>query len=571
MRLSLDDSRRLTGPNLLLDHPGAIIDVLIDGVPGRQVIDCWQRQIRSYLDAVGWQKQIVAVRRYAGGASLAISAPLDALYAATEVNESAWHDCVAEMSGGRPHPFAARIAELKQMIDEESNPRLLEMVEAAEARGLLWLADDDHASIGSGAGCSQWPIDAIPPVESLRLDTISDVPRALITGTNGKSTSVRLAAGIAAAAGRCAGITSTDYIRIGETIIDEGDYSGPGGARTLLRDERCEMALLEVARGGILRRGLAVTTAQAALVTNVAADHLGDYGILTVEDLIHAKLVVRKALAPTAPLILNADDDGLVAYARQHLPDQRIVWFSSDHQHPVLRAHQDQGGETTCLIDGQIVRSRAIDQTPLMPIAEAPITLGGAAVHNVQNVLGVVALMHALGLSDEAICQGLQQFRGDHASNPGRGNLYERDDIRILVDFAHNEHGMQAVAQTVSAMPASRRLVLMGQAGDRSDEAIDDLVRAALGARPDLLIACDLPGYERGRAPGDIPALIRRQAIGHGQSPEAIQLAKRPSDGVRQALAWAQPGDLLLLFVLNDRQESVALIDEFIRTGDRPT
>jgi len=306
MQLTLDDSRRLTGPNLLFDHAGAIIDVRINGLPGRQVIECWQRQIRSYLDAVGWQNQTLSVRRFSGGASLAISAPMDALYAATEVNESAWHDCVSEMTGGKPHRFAERIAVLSQMIAEESNDRLINLIDAASDQGVLWLVDDDHASIGSGKGSTQWPIKSIPPVSAIAFKQATDVPLALITGTNGKSTSVRLAAQIAAAAGICAGLTSTDYIRIGDQIVADGDFSGPGGARTLLRDAGCEMALLEVARGGILRRGLAVTRANAALVTNVAADHLGDYGILSVDDLIHAKLVIRKALSVDAPLILNA-------------------------------------------------------------------------------------------------------------------------------------------------------------------------------------------------------------------------------------------------------------------------
>ncbi len=558
MQLTLEDSRRLTGPNLFWERPGAIIDVFISGLPAAQVIEIWQAQIRSFLDAVGWNREQARSRIYLDGASLVISAPIDVLYAATEVNEAAWAATAGQLGGPAAPPFNAEVARLKSVIAEESKPSLLALQQAAVDHRVRFLWDDDEVSIGYGPACRRWPMAELPNPDAVDWPDSASIPLALITGTNGKSTSVRLAAAVMSAAGKTCGITSTDYIRVGERILDSGDYSGPGGARTLLRDPRVDVALLEVARGGLLRRGLGVTEADAVLITNVAADHLGEYGINTVPELIEAKFIVRRALKPDQPLILNADDAGIVDYACSL--DQRIVWFSERPDNPVLDAHREIGGEAATLKDGHIIWHRGDDERVLMPVSDAPITLGGAARHNVQNVLGVVALAKVLAIPEPAIVAGLKDFGGTPEENPGRGNLFDANGVRVLVDFAHNEHGLSAMAQTVAGMDAQRRLVLMGQAGDRSDELIADLVRAAMQARPDCLVICELPGYERGRRPDEVPALIRQLALEAGMNEDQIIHATGPAEGTQKALDWAQPGDFLLLLTLTEREQAIDII-----------
>lgn len=564
MRFNLVDSRRLTGPNLFSPEAGAICEVDVDEDRRADFASSWLGQVGELLKAVGWSTSRCWPRIHETGLSLVITAPIDALYAATEVNEAAVERARRELLGMDLEDQERVRQRLLRQIAAEANPRLLALKEAAERkrRPLLW--DDDKVSIGYGKTCQTWPAAQLPDPDDVAWDDISPsgaVPVALVTGTNGKSTTVRLAASIVEASGRRVGVTSTDNIRVGHELLDKGDYSGPGGARTLLRHPDTEVALLEVARGGMLRRGLGVVSADCAVVTNVAADHLGEYGIHTVEELREAKFIVRKALTQGKPLVLNADDKGIVEYARQ-LPAQLFIWFSQNSEHPVIQGHCMAGGKALVAHEGMIKLRHQQGFSPIMPIVDIPITLNGQAGHNVQNALAAAAIGHALGCDDTAIIRGLRSFRGTPEENPGRGNIITGKGIKAIVDFAHNEHGLTAVAQTLAAMPARRRLVLMGQAGDRSDELIEGLTRAALKAKPDQLVVCQLPGYERGRPPTEVPALIENVAVRNGMDPDAIHHADSPVTGTRFALSWARPGDLLLILALTQRGPCLKLLQE---------
>ena len=316
------DSRRLTGPNLLWDCPGAVIDVEFDNDENDMDINTWQSQVRRMMDALGWHEERTCVRRFKGGASLAISAPVDALYAATDINDWAF-DAVCNIREGRPEPDIGHDARrLAEIIRDECNPRLPALRDAAMARNKPILIDTEDVSIGMGRYSRSWPLDDLPNINEVPWDELDSIPVGLITGTNGKTTSVRLSASIARAAGFTVGLSSTDWIAAGDVILDAGDYSGPGGARTVLRDRNVDLAVLETARGGLLRRGLAVTRANAVLITNVATDHLGEFGVHNVDELADVKWVVTRALDDQSTLVLNADDARLVERAQKH-PSQR--------------------------------------------------------------------------------------------------------------------------------------------------------------------------------------------------------------------------------------------------------
>jgi len=563
--MSLIDSRRLTGANLYWDRPSAIIDVAIAG-PAGPVIRAWESAVAYYLDAVGYAEEQTASRTFNGGASLLISAPIDVLYSMCELNESAWASAVATC-GGAPAPDSAEeVPRLNRLFDEERNPALLALQAAAKDKGVPFLWDDDEVSLGYGRTTRSWQPADLPSPESLDWSAFAAVPLALVTGTNGKSTTVRMAAAIMTAAGYNAGLTSTDFIRVGDRVIDTGDYSGTGGARTLMRQPDLEMAVLEVARGGLLRRGLGVERADAAVVTNVAADHLGEYGINTVGELIPAKLIVRRALGPGAPLILNADDEGLVDCARSL--DQRIVWFSLDAHHPALETAREHGGEVAYLEDGWLVSTLGGETRRVVPVDGITAAMGGILRYNLRNALAAMCLSQALGIGDDAIRLGLGEFRGDERDNPGRGNWFERPveggSVRILVDFAHNEHGLSALAEAVREIPSSRVVLLMGQAGDRKDEDIAALVRAGCSMGPDRLLVANLPGYERGREPFETARLIEREAAGLGVPADSIELFPSPRDATVAALRRARPGDLLVLLALMQRSEALALVHEYL-------
>ncbi|HEV7785336.1 MAG TPA: Mur ligase family protein, partial [Thermoanaerobaculia bacterium] len=426
--MKLLDSRRLTGPNLLLAQAGAVVEVSLAPEEAEAVVASWRDNVQSLLAAVGWPDEEIAVRRFSGGASLAISAPIDSLYSATEVNERAWAAAQTAVTGGSAPDLAVAAEGLRAMIAQEANPVLLALRDAAATHRVAFLWDDDEVSVGLGTGSLTWPADALPDPAAVAWSDVHDVPVLMVTGTNGKTTTVRLLAAIATAAGRIPGITSTDRIEVGGEVVDLGDYSGPGGARTLLRDRRVEIAILEAARGGMLRRGLSVTGAEAALVTNIAADHLGEFGILDLHALAEAKLLIALAVRPGGRIVLNAGDPELVA-AAERLTNP-ITWFSLDAANPLVLAHLSAGGDACLLEDGVLVLAQGNARTAVIQVEEIPVTLGGAARHNVANALGALGVAAAAGLSVDAIAKGLRSL----TSNLGRAVFMELGGASILVD-----------------------------------------------------------------------------------------------------------------------------------------
>jgi cyanophycin synthetase len=571
--MSLLDSRRLTGPNLLWDREGAVLDISLEPAEADAadaadaegaLIAAWRREARRLLDAVGWRDEETAVRRFPGGASLAISAPVDALYAATEVNEEAWASALASLRG-EAAPDSAAVERLKAAIERERNPALLALRAAAKARNVAFLSDDRQASVGLGVGSLTWPVDALPAPEEVPWERVQDVPVVLVTGTNGKTTTVRLLAAMARAAGLLVGTTSTDRVEVGGEITRRGDYSGPEGARLVLRDRRVELAILETARGGILRRGLAVRRADAALVTNVAADHLGEFGIGDVESLAEAKMVVARVVAPEGRVVLNADDPLITARAgRASAP---IVWFSLDPERSPARALLGAGETAWVLHGGELELWHGGWKRVVAHVDDIPIAFGGAARHNLANALAALALGSSLLLPNEAMLRGLRHVRGTPEDNPGRGNLLELDGVKILIDYAHNPHGVTAVLGIAANLLARRRLILLGQAGDRDDASLRDLARAAWKLSPDRVVIKELPEMLRGRTAGEVPAILEDEIRRLGAGGEVIGRAATEIDGVRQALAWARKGDLLLLLIHTQRDEVLALLDRLREGG----
>ena len=562
MSIELVDSRRLTGPNLFWDWPGAVLDVSIGDMPADKVISAWTVEVKQLMEAVGWSADHTCSRQYEGGASLVINAPIDVLYAACELNEVAFNRAVTHLNGESLDSLSQAVRDLLSRIAEESKPDLLALQAMAAHHHVPFLWDDDEVSVGFGKTAMTWPANRLPSPDSVDWQNIHSIPLGIVTGTNGKSTTVRLASSILASAGLRAGITSTDYIRVGEEILDRGDYSGPGGARTLLRHPKSEAVVLEVARGGLLRRGIGVERADGALVTNIAADHLGEWGINSVAEMAEAKFIVRRALSEDAPLVLNADDPESVRMAAGLR--NRIVWFSLDANHPVLLDHLKNKGEAAYLADGWLVLAEAGSTRKIVQVIDIPITFGGVARYNIRNALGAMALCRVLGAGYKALADGLKTFSGDADENPGRGNLFEKNGIRIFIDFAHNEHGVRAVSDTVRAFDAERYFVLFGQAGDRTDKEIGDLVNAVCSLNPSRLLVCDLPGYERGRETGVVSELIGEFARNEGVPEQNMAFFESPVAGVQQALKDAQDGDCLVLLALTQRDEVLAMVRSFV-------
>ena len=436
------------------------------------------------------------------------------------------------------------------------------MQEAATEHKVDFLVDDDDVSVGHGEGSISWAVDQIPSIDQIDWSSVHDVPVALITGTNGKSTSVRLLDGIAKAAGQVSGVTSTDFVRVGDDVLDKGDFSGPGGARLLLRDQRLQAAFLEVARGGILRRGLPLRRASAALLTNVARDHLGQYGVNTLEALTEVKFVVRKALAEDGVLVLNADDAGILSYM-ETAEQASVCWFSLDENHPRIQQQISEQARCCYTKNGSIVYFDGSGTHLICAIEAIPMTLGGAALHNIRNALGAVGVASAMGYTIDQIRQGLTQFNSDEKDNPGRLNTFElQNGVRVIIDFAHNAHSVEAVTNTVKRMTARQKWALFGSAGDRSDEEIAAIAEGVCSINPDHVVIVELEQYLRGRVTGEVPEIMKQACLDSGMAENQLSFADSPMLGVKLALSKMRSDDLGLFLVLSERDEVIAFVNQ---------
>ena len=556
------DARRLTGPNLLWDEAGSILDVGCTPDEVEFVVAIWQRSVREMLAAVGWESERLCTKALTGGVSLAFSAPIDALYAATEINEYAWTVIAAEAAASEPPSADEAALRIREEIGAEVNPPLLALKAAARERGVAFLWDDDEVSVGLGHGSRCWPFRELPAPEDVPWSAVHDLPMALVTGTNGKTTTVRIATQIARAAGHRVGVSSTDWIAVDERIIDRGDWSGPGGARSVLRQNDVTLAILEAARGGLLRRGLGVERANAALITNIAEDHLGDFGSRSLGELLDVKWVVSHAVRKDGDLILNADDPLLVAKAADY--PGTVVWFSLAADSPVVAAHLQAGGRAFVLRGDDLLHCEGSSSQALCRAQDIPIALDGAARHNVANALAAAALTTSLGVSPDEIRRGLTHMT--QADNPGRCNVYDVGGVKLLVDFAHNPAAMQSLFDMATALPAARRILLFGQAGDRPDSLIRDLARGAFSIGLNAVVVSELAQYHRGRDYKEVFAIIRDELVQCGASPEAIHHREDELASLDFALDWAEPGDLIIMLDLG-RDPAVAARIEDVSSG----
>jgi UDP-N-acetylmuramyl tripeptide synthase len=420
---------------------------------------------------------------------------------------------------------------------------------AATDHGLPLFEDDDVISVGAGSGSRSWLRHAPPAPGAVPFGALHDIPTLLVTGSNGKTTTVRLLAAMAAAAGSAPGYCCTEGVFVGGHAVALGDYSGPDGARTVLRHPNVRFAVLETARGGILRRGLAVERADVAVVTNIQADHLGEYGIENADDLAETKLVVARAVCRGGTLVLNADDATLMAAAKRlpHAVAARCALFARECAHPGLVELRARGGSTCAVRDDELVLHHAGQERVLGEVVKLPLTLDGAAGYNVANLAAAALAGAAIGLPPSAIANTVRSFGAVPQDNPGRLERWRHHGAQVLIDFAHNPGALDQLLRTARALRPQRLCLLLGQAGNRDDEAIAELARTAAGFAPDGIVIKELPLMLRGRALGEVPVLIRDALLKAGVAAERIRTEPDEETAARKLLDTAGPGDVIVL------------------------
>ena len=407
--------------------------------------------------------------------------------------------------------------------------------------------------LGEGAGRLR-DVDPGPP------PTVPEPssPVVAVTGTNGKTTTVRLLAHMVRVAGRSVAYSCTDGVYLDGELIEAGDYSGFGGAGKAL-EQAADVAVLETARGGILLRGIGTSHNDVAVVTNVTSDHLGLLGVRTLDQLAEVKAAITRITRPDGWDVLNADDPRVLAMRRT--ARGRPWLFSVDPDHPAVRAATDEGGRGMTVIDGYLTALLPGRSRRLVAIDQVPMTLAGISRHNIQNAMAGAAAGLGIGLPAAAVVKALKSFVLDPETNPGRANLFELAGKIVVADYAHNEAGLEGLIEIYGALrrPGAEIWLSYCTAGDRTDEILHAMGYVA-GRGADHVVIAELLDYLRGRDREDLVRRLRAGAEDGGARDVPVFVDELHA--VEWMIERARPGDVVAITPLIQRAEIFGLMNE---------
>jgi len=386
------------------------------------------------------------------------------------------------------------------------------------------------------------------------------IPIVAVTGTNGKTTVARLIAHIARGAGHRTGLTTTDGIYLDGDLIEPGDNSGPLSTQIILKEPDVDFAVLECARGGLLRAGLGFDRCDVGVVTNVAADHLGLGGIDTVEQMAKVKAVIPETVKPEGYAVLNADD---LVYAMHQRVSSRIDLFSLDNRNPRILAHCVSGGLAAVVENGVIVLFDGGNRFEVTPVEEVPATFKGSAPYMVANVLAAVLAAHASHVDLQDIRKGLFSFVPSARMTPGRMNLFQLDGKRLLVDYAHNPAALVALGTYLEKLEAHPKIGIVTGVGDRRDEDIVEIGTLAARFFDEVVIRFDQD--LRGREADDIRQLVM-QGIRAVSPDKPVRVCPTEAEALQQVLRDA-PAGAFIVDCTEKVDKTLEIVDHLCRDG----
>lgn len=398
-----------------------------------------------------------------------------------------------------------------------------------------------YPSVGEARPVAQEIIDQLFPKGQGR------IPLVAVTGTNGKTTTVRMLGHALARQGLTVGTATTDGIYLDGKLLVEGDNTGPWSAQVLLKDPAVQAAVLEVARGGILRGGLGYDKSQVAVITNISDDHLGLEGIETVEELAQVKSLVAECVLPGGWVVLNADEPQVVAMAKRVPKNASVLYYSTRRNNKIIRRHVKDGGAALYLEGKKLIWEHG----PLpagrfwAPISQYPATLAGELLHNMANLLAAIGAALALELTPAQIEEALLAFPSDPVYNPGRFNIFELGTKKVIVDYGHNPAGFSTTL--VAAKKIAPNLIgVIGAPGDRRDDAIRTMGQIAGQFCERLIIKEDQD--LRGRRKGEVAQLLKEGALAAGKAPGEIKIIHDEVEALRYAIGENILGDVLIFY-----------------------
>lgn len=395
---------------------------------------------------------------------------------------------------------------------------------------------------------------------------IDSIPVVAVTGTNGKTTVTRMIRHVLTLAGQKVGMTCSSGTYIGEECISQGDNTGSNSAQLVLYNNEVEAAVLETARGGIIRSGLGYDLADVGVITNISDDHLGIDGINNLDDLAFVKSLVVEAVKPNGYAVLNADDPTSQIIAPR--VKCNVIWFGMSSRGDIMKQHIAIGGQAVVIEDEMLTYYKNGKRTEVINVKDIPITFAGKVICNIENSLAVAAVLFSLGFSHHTIRLGLMSFRPDPFSNAGRFNLFDLGSFEVLLDYGHNLSGYHCVSQFVKQMDCSRLVGVVGMPGDRQNKAIFEVGRLCGKTFDKLFIKEDKD--LRGRNPGEVANIICQGAISGGAKTEAIDIILEEGSALETALDNAIPGDLIVMFYEKFETNYKIIQDYFKREDNIP-
>ena len=387
------------------------------------------------------------------------------------------------------------------------------------------------------------------------------VPVIAVTGTNGKTTTVRLTSHLLRTHGLRVGMTNTDGVYVNGRQTDSGDCSGPRSARNVLAHPDVDAAVLETARGGMLREGLAFDRCHVAVVTNIGmGDHLGLNYISTVEDLAVLKRVIVQNVATSGTAVLNATDP-LVARMAVNCPGD-VIFFGLDTHHPIIATHRAQGKRVLFVEDDHIVAMQG-QHSVRIPLSEVPVTRSGAIAFQIENAMASIAAAWAINIPWETICKGLATFVSDIQGVPGRFNVFEYKGATVIADYGHNPDAIKALVQAVTNLPAQKRSVVISGAGDRRDDDIREQTRIIGDAFDEVVLYQD--ACQRGRVDGEVLKLLRQGLEGAKRTRQVDEIYGEFL-AIDKAMERLNQGDLCLILI-DQVEEALAHITQRVEAA----
>ncbi|RTK93482.1 MAG: hypothetical protein EKK64_10100 [Neisseriaceae bacterium] len=541
-------SSRLLGQSRFFDGAGAVIDISLTTDDNQKIADLFVEELNRILRRLSVKDYEVKSLVFDNGINIALSYPYDLLMVACDLLDWVWLEVIDFLEKDLPIRTLKATDIFEQMIEDNQQIILRKIYNKAREHKVNFFIQNDLIVLGSGVGQFRVKKNKLTKLKDIPWKKIHNVPTAIITGTNGKTTTTRLTEFICRKAKLKSAYCSTDWVMVNGKKVVEGDLSGPTGHQYAMMNQKVEVAILEAARGGIVKRGLMPNYADVATVTNIAYDHIGQNGINTLDDLANAKGVVYNALKDDGIAIVNLDDEHIM---KLNIPNKK-AYISTKLAEKEISKYLTNDNYVVFIRDKHIVlKTKAVEHV-LNKIDDIPITVYGLATYNYENVLHAVALSYALDITPDQIIFGLKKFGADDKSNFGRWNYYlSKNHGHLVVDIAHNPAGLENILSLATGVKKLKNIdgklrLMYGNTADRRD-TIPEIVSIINKYNVDEVIIKEFQESLRGSSLGEMPQVFYDELIKQGFPDSKIKVIPNELEATAHILNHTKKNDFTLL------------------------